>query len=248
MKRHIELTMPGGTLRGYLDLPEGSGPHPAVVAFHGFTGDCTEHKFLLARLGRHLAASGIAVLRLSFLGSGESDGEFYDTALSDQARQGERILDWARSQAAIDPDRMLLLGMSMGGCVATLVAQRRQSDLRGLILLAPAFRYAEKYRERYDESGTLWHGNLAVGRAFLDECLACDFAALLSDLKLPVRFFHGSADASVPLAVSEEFVRWPQDARLTRLPGTDHGFDTPLGITGLFAGVESAARELLNRP
>lgn len=245
MKRHIELTAGEHTLRGYLDLPKGEGPHPLLIMFHGFTGDCTEHKFLLTRLAGELKEHGTASLRLSFSGSGESDGDFFDTSCLTQAKEGRAILDFARNLQGIDAARIGLLGMSMGGCSGVLVAKERPADVKCLILLAPAFRYVEKYRQRYDEDGVLWHGNLRVGRQFLEDGLKADLKGALMELKIPVCFFHGTNDTSVDPEVSKEFLRYAQTGRLTLIEGADHGFDTKEGIKELFSGVCAAAREFL---
>lgn len=247
-KTHQEVAVAGTVLRGYLDEPLHGGPHPLVIMFHGITGDATEANFLFSRLARHLATIGIACLRLSFSGSGESDGDFSETTCLDQARQGSAILDYARDLPGIDARRIALLGMSMGGLAAALVASRRQAQLRGLILLGPAFRYAEKYRALTDNGDFFWVGNLKVGRKFVDDAVATDFKGLLESLTLPVHFFHGTADTTVDPAVSLEFSRVPPRSALTLIQGTDHTFATPEGFEELLQGVEPSLREWLDLP
>lgn len=244
-KTHLEVLINETMLRGYLDEPGQPGPHPLLIMFHGFTGDCTETKFLLTRLAKGLAEQGIASLRLSFKGSGESDGDFYDTACLEQAMEGKAILDFARTMPGIDQERIALLGMSLGGCVATLVANDRQAELKGLILLAPAFRYVEKFRTVYQEADHYWHGNLKVGRSFLEDGLNADFKGALRSLRIPVCFFQGTQDTSVDPGVSQEFSAYPKDSELTLIEGTDHGFDTKAGYLELKRGVESAACRML---
>lgn len=244
-KTHLEVLINGTMLRGYLDRPQTPGPHPLLIMFHGFTGDATESKFLLTRLAKGLTGQGIASLRLSFAGSGESDGDFYDTSCLKQAQEGEAILDFARSLPDVDVGRIALLGMSLGGCVATLVAGTREDQLKGLILLAPAFRYVEKYQKLYQTHDFFWHGNLQVGRSFLDDALGTDFKKILQTLTIPVRFFHGTGDKSVEPAVSQEFSTYPKDSELTLIEATDHGFDTKAGYLELSQGLESAVRQIL---
>lgn len=247
IKTPIEVLINGSMLRGYLDRPDTPGPHPLLIMFHGFTGDATEAKFLLSRLAKGLTHLGIASLRLSFSGSGESDGDFYDTSCLRQAREGEAILDFARSLPEVDTSRIALLGMSMGGCASTLVAGSRQDQLKGLILLAPAFRYVEKFRTVYQEADHFWHGNLKVGRSFLEDGLDADFKAALRSLLVPVCFFHGTQDTSVDPQVSQEFSGYSKHHELTFIAGTDHGFDTKEGYLELKHGVESAACRMLNK-
>lgn len=250
MKTHIELPYRGNILRGYLDQPAPSGleqPQPLIIMFHGFTADCTETKFFFTRLSKILAGQGIASLRLSFTGSGESDGDFVNTSCLRQAEEAEAILDFALNLPGVDPRRIALLGMSMGGCSAALLARKRQNSLKGLILLAPAFRYVEKYRANYERSDFYWHGNLKVGRAFFDDALTADFRGALEALTIPVRFFHGTRDTSVSPEVSREFSQYAMDSRLTLIEGTNHIFDTREGFEKLSLGVALASLEMLSQ-
>ena len=247
MKTHIELDYQGETLRGYLDTPAGEGPHPLVIMLHGFTGDCTEKKYLLARLARELGGHGVASLRLSFRGCGESDGDPAAVSCRDQASQTRAILAFSRTLPGIDPSRIILLGMSMGGAAAALAAPGIQAQLRGLILLAPAFRYAEKYRHRYDATGLFWHGNLPVGRAFLEDARPEAFRAALEELTIPVHFFHGTEDTSVLPAVSMEFVGFAREGRLFLIDGGDHGFDSRDSLEELFRGILISVSQFLKR-
>lgn len=245
MKTHIELDYQGETLRGYLDTPSEEGPHPLVIMFHGFTGDCTEKKYLLTRLAGELASHGIASQRLSFRGCGESDGDHTAVSCRNQADQIKAILTFSRSLPNVDPDRIILLGMSMGGAAATLAAAGLQDQLRGLILLAPAFRYADKFRHRYDETGIFWHGNLPVGRAFLEDARPEAFRAALKEITIPVHFFHGTNDTSVLPAVSMEFVSFTREGRLFLIEGGDHGFDSRDSLRELFQGIHTSVSQFL---
>ena len=137
--------------------------------------------------------------------------------------------------------------MSLGGCVATLVANDRQAELKGLILLAPAFRYVEKFRTVYQQADHYWHGNLKVGRSFLEDGLSADFKGALRSLLIPVCFFHGTNDTSVDPQVSQEFSEYSKNSELTMIEGTDHGFDTKEGYLELKRSIESIACRILLR-
>ncbi len=125
IERYVEFpNRTGKTLRGmmHLPVPPLKHPAPAVVLFHGFTGHRMESHWLFVKCSRALAKAGIASLRFDFYGSGESDGEFREVTLSGEiAGRAHRrgLFAWANG---IDPERVGLLGLSLGGAVAATLA------------------------------------------------------------------------------------------------------------------------------
>ncbi|NUQ87063.1 MAG: alpha/beta fold hydrolase, partial [Glycomyces artemisiae] len=111
---HIDIDHDGRTLRGVLHLP--TAPHaPAVALCHGFGGNRAEFGYTFVRLAERLAARGVAACRFDFAGCGDSDGDFADLTVSDQVAQALAVLDALAAHPAVDPDRLSLMGMSLGG-------------------------------------------------------------------------------------------------------------------------------------
>jgi len=74
----VMIAREGLVMRGILTMPEGlEGRAPAMVIFHGFTGQKNEmdtvgvDEALFERTARIFAENGIASLRIDFIGSGE---------------------------------------------------------------------------------------------------------------------------------------------------------------------------------
>jgi len=128
------------TLRGMEHIPEKSLDEkvPAVILFHGFTGTKLEPHRLFLKISRALEKQGIASFRFDFLGSGESDGDFEEMTVSKEIEEAHAIVDFVKRDGRIDPSRIYLLGLSMGGLVASVVAGERPNDVAKLILMAPA--------------------------------------------------------------------------------------------------------------
>ena len=71
-KQDVEFAAENGvTLRGWLFVPDGPGPHPAITMAHGFAG-VKEHG--LERFARAFAAAGFVVLVHDHRGFGASGG------------------------------------------------------------------------------------------------------------------------------------------------------------------------------
>ena len=83
-----ELRVGEAILRGMVHHP-GYSPHPAVILYHGFTGNRMESKFLFVQFARRLAAEGWGCVRFDFSGCGESDGEFKEMTLGREIEEGK---------------------------------------------------------------------------------------------------------------------------------------------------------------
>ena len=115
-------------LAGELTLPEGDGPHAAVVLISG-SGDQDRDSDiggfrLFAVLADHLAGAGVASLRFDDRGVGGSTGDGLQATLQDRAGDVEAAIDALRSRDEIDVGSVGLVGHSEGGIVAPVVADR----------------------------------------------------------------------------------------------------------------------------
>lgn len=161
----VEIDRDGQTMMGTLALPDGAeGPFPIVLIFHGFTGRRDGLPVLggepvegmNTRTARALAGQGIASLRIDFIGSGESDGDFADTTFTSQINDGIAALDYIESLDNIDASRIGVLGLSMGGMIASVVAARDDRVDTAVLWSAPA-------SPVYDTPMMLGNANFAAG-------------------------------------------------------------------------------------
>lgn len=133
----------GVRLAATLDLPDGPGPHPVVVALH--TSAAGERDFPSYRhLTQVLPARGIGVARYDRRGSGTSTGNFERASFPDLASDARAVIRWARSLDSVDRRRVALWGMSQGGWIAPLVAAQDSSIAAIVIVSGPGVAPAEQ--------------------------------------------------------------------------------------------------------
>lgn len=128
---------PSVTLAGTLTLPEGAGPHPAVILITG-SGPQNRDEELLGHkpflvLADYLTRRGIAVLRMDDRGVGESTCSFAEATSMDFADDIESAVGFLRERA--DIGEIGLVGHSEGGLVAPIVANRT-SEVGFVLLMA----------------------------------------------------------------------------------------------------------------
>jgi pimeloyl-ACP methyl ester carboxylesterase len=240
----------------FLDLADGrriayhrtAGTAPGVVFLGGFRSDMTGTK--ASFLEAWARARGRAFLRFDYSGHGASAGDFLDGTIGGWARDARDAVE------RLTEGPQVLVGSSMGGWIALLVARMLPGPIAGLVGVAAAPDFTED---------SMWAGMDAPTRARLaaegrievpsdyDDAPYPITRALIEDgrrhlvlrsplrLRFPVRLLHGSADRDVDLSVALRLLAHAEgsDIRLTIIKGADHRFSESSNLNLLAATVET---------
>lgn len=109
----------GDRLNGLIYLANGPGPHPAVVLLHGYPGN--EKNLDLAQ---DLRSGGFNVLFFHYRGAWGSEGDYTLTHVIEDVSSATDYLRANAEKFRTDPDKILLVGHSMGGFAALEGAAR----------------------------------------------------------------------------------------------------------------------------
>lgn len=110
-----------------------------VVYFHGNTGTVAQGRRTEEyRMYSSDSSRNVFVLTFDYRGFGKSSGSPSETGLTNDA---EAVIEWALGTAGIAPERIVLLGHSLGTAVATSIAHHYANlampvEFAGLILCA----------------------------------------------------------------------------------------------------------------
>lgn len=212
---------------------------PGTLFLGGLASDMTGTK--AAFLEDCARRDGRAFLRFDYTGHGASSGRFDEGCIGDWFRDAADTLD------RLTEGPQVLVGSSMGGWIALLLARARPGRVAGLVGVAAAPDFTEDLiRPALDPAA---RARLAAeGRALLPS--AYDAAGmtvtrrLLEDgarhlvlrdplsLPFPARLLHGTADAEVPQAVALRLLDHATgpDLRLTLVKGGDHRLSDPAAL------------------
>lgn len=227
----------------HLDTPQGrriayhrtEGAEPGIVFLGGFMSDMEGTK------ARHLEAlaeaRGRAFLRLDYSGHGASAGNFEEGSISDWTA------DVRAAIGALTTGPQVLVGSSMGGWIALLIARTVPEWVAGLVTVAAAPDFTED---------AMWAGMNDLeraklkreGRIFRPSAYSSPYTITLKliedgrknlvlrdplELPFPVRFLQGTADEDVATSVATSLIDKAKgpDMRLTMVKGADHSFSSP---------------------
>jgi uncharacterized protein len=238
MEKPVILKSSGQQMVGMLHLPDRRrGRVPAVVFFHGFTGTKIEPHRIFVKMARALCEAGFAVLRFDFRGSGDSAGDFSMMTISGELTDARAALRFLRTRPAVDPARVGVLGLSMGGMVAALVLGE-DPRLRAAALWSAVShpdrmvdaRMTPEARRQLKQMGfTDDHGH-AVGKACLDDMVKHRPLEAIARTRAPVLLIHGDKDETVPPVASKAYEASLRKAGRTvvrqTIRGADHTYNS----------------------
>ncbi len=226
-----EFTSPQGRRIAY-DLTKGKGP--GVVFLGGFRSDKEGTKALY--LEQWTRETGRAFLRFDYSGHGSSGGVFEDGAIG----------DWAEDAAAalgLTEGPQILVGSSMGGWIALLLARAMPERVAGLVTIAAAPDFTEdgfwaemtdEMRDRFSTQGHIDYPSdygdpYRITRRLIEEGRGNLVLRSPLSLPFPVRFLQGTADEDVSVGTALRLLDHAEgpDMRLTLVDGADHRFSTP---------------------
>jgi alpha-beta hydrolase superfamily lysophospholipase len=211
----FELTVADRILAGALHLPADRQCAPWVVLCHGLFSSMASEKF--TALAELLSRSGIAALRFDFSGCGQSTGEIADTTVSRRLQELEAVVDFADSHTKLSRNRALM-GSSLGGFVALLLAARRPFKALSL--------WATPYDLATIRANIPPQDLQRLKQDFFTDAAGYQLDTLYIDT--PMQIIHGACDEIVPVNHSDRLcsIDNPLCQRII-IPDADHSISKP---------------------
>jgi pimeloyl-ACP methyl ester carboxylesterase len=211
------------------------GRAPIVVFLPGFRSDMTGDK--ATHLAAFCTARGQAMLRLDYSGHGASGGAFEEGSIGRWAEDALVLID------RLTTGKLVLVGSSMGGWIALLVALARRERVGGLVGIAAAPDFTERLmwqamappeREMLLRDGVLlvpseYGGPYPITRHLIEDGRMHLLLDAPIALDCPVRLLHGQRDPDVPwetaLRIAERVIG--ADVQVTLVKDGDHRLSRP---------------------
>ena len=205
-RRRVEIPLAAGTMPAIWTVAPGDGPCPTVVYCNGL--DSTKELLYWSRLPEALARRGISTLCVDQPGTGEAlrlQGLPVDPHSETWA---SKAVDWLEAQAEVDPARIGMTGISLGGHFAPRAVAYEPRFASGAVWGANHnWREVQDKRIRREGENPVphyWaHVFWAFGARDMDDFLARSEAMNLNGhmerISVPFLVTHGEADRQISL-------------------------------------------------
>lgn len=209
-----------------------SGRGPTVVFLGGLKSDMEGTKAV--HLEAWAQAAGLAFLRFDYSGHGESSGSF------EQGCIGDWHEDTLAAVSALTTGPLLIVGSSMGGWQALLLAKAMPERIQGMVTIAAApdftedgywasFSDAQKAElevQGYVELPSDYMEPYRISKAMIEDGRKRLVLRTPLDLPFPVRCLQGTADTAVTTETALRLMQHAtcQDMRLNLVKDADHRF------------------------
>lgn len=227
---------------------EGEGP--GVVFLGGFKSDMQGSK--AQYLAAWAAKNDRAFLRFDYSGHGQSSEDFTEGCIGDWAADAQEII------TALTIGPQVLVGSSMGGWIALLLARAVPAKVHGLVGVAAAPDFTEdsmwggfddEQRASIMSDGQIvlpseYEGSpYIITRRLIED--GRNQLVLRAPMELPfaTRFLQGTADEDVDTTVAFRLLEHVtgDNIRLTIVKGADHRFSTPECLALIVAAIEEVS-------
>ena len=229
------------------------GALPGVAFMGGFRSDMTGTK--ATALEAFCRRTGRAFLRFDYSGHGASSGAFTDGTIGKWADDATAVLE------ALSDGPQIVVGSSMGGWIALLVALRRPGRVAGLVGIAAAPDFTEELmwqRMTGDQRQALQRDGVVYEPSEYGDAPSAITLKLIEEgrrhllldrpiaIHCPVRLLHGMRDEDVPWSIAPRIAEklLSEDVKVLLVKDGDHRLSRDQDIVRLCATVNALCEEV----
>ena len=210
-RERVEIPLETGTMPALFTRAAGPGPHPVVVYCNGL--DSCKELLYWSHLPEALARRGISTLSVDQPGSGEAL-RLQDLPVDPHSESwASKAIDWLETQVDVDPKRIGMTGISLGGHFAPRAVAYEPRFASGACWGAN-HNWAEVQQKRLNREGEnpvphYWaHVMWAFGATDMADFLArahdMNLNGHMGGVKVPFLVTHGARDRQISVDYAQD--------------------------------------------
>jgi dienelactone hydrolase len=201
----------GKTISAYFVRATGDGPKPAVVYCNGL--DSTKELLWFSGLPAALAKRGISTLCVDQPGTGDALRLQNLPATHESERWASKWVDWLEQQMDVDPSRIGMTGISLGGYYAPRAVAFEPRFASGAVWGAN-HNWAEVQQKRLRREGenpvphywahVMWVFGATDMDDFFEKASGMHLNGVMERIKVPFLVTHGEKDRQIALEYAHQ--------------------------------------------
>ncbi|QYR20269.1 alpha/beta hydrolase [Paenibacillus sp. sptzw28] len=227
IKNVVTIEHHGREIYGVSYMPKHVEKCPVVIFSHGYNGSNAD----FTMNSEYLVSNGVGAYCFDFCGgsvNSKSGLKTTEMTLFTEKEDLCAVIDQVKRWDNIDADNIFLFGGSQGGLVSALAADERIDDVKGMLLLFPAFCIADDWNQRYPtlesipDTHEMW--GMTLGRTFFESIHGYDVFRHIGKFDKNILIFQGDQDEIATLDWSMRASKLYPYVKLEVFPGEGHGF------------------------
>jgi len=213
----VRVPYAGSTLAAYLRIPPGE-PGPVVIMIPGLDSVKEE----LQATAEYMLRRGLAVIAIDGPGQGEAEYEFpiepaYERVVT-------AVADYLKGRDDLNPDRLGVFGVSLGGYYAARSAAY-EPRVRAAVDLAGPYRWDQDWDALPSQTRTTFQARsgAASPAQARERAAALTLEDAAARITCPLLVVHGGRDRLIPAYHAERLAREAPGAELMLYPDGSHG-------------------------
>jgi dienelactone hydrolase len=209
--RREEIPYQGGIIAGWFTQAGGvDGPAPVALYVNGL--DSTKEMLVWSGLPRALARRGVSTLSIDQPGTGEALRLHGLHAVFDTERWASPVVDWLERQPQVDPARIAMGGISLGGYFTPRAVANEPRLACGFVWGAN-HDWGQVQQARLRNEGerpvphywshVRWVWGAPDMETFLALCARITLDGQMEKIRVPFLVTHGERDRQIPLSYAE---------------------------------------------
>lgn len=225
--KDVNIKHHGRIINGTFYVPENKQKFPLVIISHGYNGFKTDFEVS----AMYFASNMIGAFCYTFCGGSTRDESGFpttDMTIFTEKEDLSAVINAALTWEHVDKDNIFLFGESQGGLVSALVTEDRFQEIKGLILLYPAFCIPDDWNNRFKSidciPNTKEFWGMTLGHNFFETIFDFSVFEHIGNYNGKTLIMHGKEDEIVPIVYSKRAFEKYKQSRLEIFSGEGHGF------------------------
>lgn len=201
---------------------------PIVIFCHGLGGNHSNGN----EYAKHFLNMGLACYEFDFRNGGvlsKSGNDMTKMSVMTEVNDLLEIIDDIKNWDFVDVNNIILIGGSQGGLVSALVAAKLQEQIKGLILLYPAFVIPDIVHSTFNSIEEIpltfdFHEWVTLGKIYALDIWDLDVYLEACKYDGNVVIIHGTSDDMVPYSYSIKANKLYKNSELKLIDRAGHGF------------------------
>ncbi len=229
--RDLDCTSNGKRMWGKVFVPKSSARQvPLVIIGHGYNSSFRETQ----PYAEALASRGVAACIFDFCGgsmNSKSEGKTTEMSVFTESKDMEAVMKASGKWDFVDQQRVVLMGCSQGGLVASITAAANADKVNSLILIYPAlgigYDAVNKHPKEAITSEKFTLMGLDISHVFYDKLIGYNVYEDIRKFRNPVVSIYGDKDPITANNSMEKAKESFGQFETRPIPNGTHGFPHP---------------------